>query len=472
MRFLLVVFALPMLLAFGQDTKDDLASKIKLLIEQSKLADAKIGMVVYSTKQDRVLYTLNPDRRLIPASNTKLFTTACALHQLGPDFKYKTEVYLRGPVEDNTLKGDLIVVSGGDPNISGRWQNDQPTLLFKAWGSKAKEKGIARIEGGIRLINTIFDGEYIHPDWFQYDLWYWWAAPVSAFSFNDNCIDVKVAPTEEGKPCKVELNPMTNYVKLTNRTKTVADHPKPITYRRQGQTNEIIVEGELTQRSKELTFWVAIHDPTKYFGTILYEAFESQGIQIKGKIEEFREPFKPGADAELIDTFEFDLPRTIQVCNQVSQNFYAEMLLKLLGHKAKGKGTWETGLAALETFLKELKIEPKLRDGSGLSRRNEVSANDVFALLKFMRTHKHAKPWMDSLAVSGEVGTIKNRMRAIKGKVRAKTGHLARVSSLSGYVETKAGDTMIFSILINDYKGEADGFQDKVCQLLHDLPSD
>lgn len=472
MRYLLSLFVLPLLVVLGQDTRDDLGSKIERLVQQSKLADAKIGIAVYSTKHDKLLYALNADRRLIPASNTKLFTTACALHRLGADFKYKTEVYLRGPIEDNTLKGDLIVVSGGDPNISARWQNDRPTLLFESWGRKAREKGIRRIEGGIRLVNTLFDDEYLHPDWSQYELWHWWAAPVSAFSLNDNCIDVRITPAEAGKPCSIECNPMTRYVSLINRTRTVAANPKPITYRRKGQTNEVIVEGELTPRSREVRFSVAVHDPTKYFGTVLYEAFESQGIQIGGKIEQVREPFQPGADARLLDIFEFDLPRTIQVCNQASQNFYAEMLLKLLGYKASGKGTWQTGLEALHGFLKELKIEAKFRDGSGLSRLNEVSAGEVLALLKFMRTHKHAAPWMSSLAVSGEAGTLKNRMRAIKGKVKAKTGHLARVSCLSGYVETRAGDTVIFSILINDYQGDADVFQDKVCQLLYDLPSD
>jgi D-alanyl-D-alanine carboxypeptidase/D-alanyl-D-alanine-endopeptidase (penicillin-binding protein 4) len=164
------------------------------------------------------------------------------------------------------------------------------------------------------------------------------------------------------------------------------------------------------------------------------------------------------------------LAKTVQICLTVSQNFYAETILRTLGREMKGKGTRENGLAVVREYLKELGItEFQQLDGSGLTPENKLSPRDMVKLFRSMHQHKEAKVFYDALAVNGgKTGTLRKRMKEFPGQVHAKTGHINSVATLSGYVESERGDTYIFSILINGGdSGKADRLQDRICELLH-----
>jgi len=452
-----------LLLAGARGQEKPLRERIEEAVLAFRQKDARAGVHVVSSRTGKAVYSRLETEPFLLASNTKLLTTAAALARLGPEFRFRTAVGLVG--------NDLHVFAGGDPNLSGRFHGDDPAAIFRGWAAKLRDAG-ARKLGSLVLHTGIFDGEHLNPGWKDYDLWWWWSAPFGALSLNDNCVDLTVHPQAEGEPCRISVSPDTGYVRIVNETKTAAKPQKPFGFTRKPGTNVITLRGETGARG---TYSVAIHDPTLFFATVLLETLSREGIEIEGKIEESSRPLEDVAGFREIAAWESDLGATIATCNQPSQNFYAEMILRTLGWKAKGKGTRENGLAAAREYLAgEAGLESfSQEDGSGLTRENRASPADLVRLLLHMRAHAHAKAFLDSLPSNGaEKGTLRRRMTAadLKGRVRAKTGHISGVSTLSGYADSADGDTYLFSVLVNAPPGSssagADRLQDRICEIL------
>lgn len=460
----LLVLLLAGLPAAAQDRPEkSLRDQIDAAVQGLKIKGARVGILVYSVKAGQAVYAANEREPLILASNTKLLTTSAALCRLGADFKFRTSIGL--------LSGDVHVFAGGDPNLSGRFHDDDPTAIFREWGAKLKAAGVVKA-GRLVLHTGIFDDVHVHPGWKSYEPWNWWAAPFGALSLNDNCVDLKVSPGAEGQPCKVSLAPDTSFVTIVNQTKSGKAAKSTFGFTRGAAGNTITIRGEVAGRS---THWVAIQDPTRYFGTVLQETLAEGGIEIAGGIEESAQPIEEARGYKELAAWESDLPSTLAACNQPSQNFYAEMIFRTLAWKTKGRGTTENGLEAVREFLtKEAGLEDFSQlDGSGLSRENRATAADLVKLFLYMRLHKDAKAFLDSLPVNGDRrGTLKSRMLApdVKGRVRAKTGHIGGVSSLTGCVDSACGDTFVFCILANAGEqvkmGLADQMEDRICELL------
>ncbi len=461
-----LALALGLALVLAPAQEKSLSGEIDALVRGLRLKDGRAGVLVRSARSGGDVYAHRERETFQMASNTKLLTTAAALCRLGPGFRFRTPVGMVGP--------DLHVFGGGDPNISGRFHGDDPTAVFRKWAEKLRTAGVDRIRHLV-LHTGIFDEARLNPGWKGYDLWFWWAAPFGPVSLNDNCVDLTVEPAGKGQPCRVSLSPDTAYVSVVNRTEGIEATVRPVRpfgFTRAAGTNVITLRGEVGARG---THWVAVHDPTLYFGTVLRETLAKSGIAVTGALEESGLSLEETKGFRELAAWESDLASTIAVCNQPSQNFYAEMILRTLGWKEKGKGTLENGLAAVRDFLaREAGAERVSQaDGSGLTRENLASPEDVVRLLLFMRSHRHAKEFLDSLPAGGmPKTTLRNRLAAadLKGRVRAKTGHIAGVAALSGYAESLSGDTYVFSILVNGDPGAstaaADRLQDRICELL------
>lgn len=444
-----------------------LRDRIEAALREAAPKEEQIGILIHSVQAGGPVYASGEREPLMLASNTKLLTTAAALARLGPDFKFRTGL--------GVAEGDLHVFGGGDPNISGRFHDDDPTAIFRGWASRLKEAGFARV-GSIILHTGLFDQARMNPGWSSYDPWHWWSAPFGPLSLNDNCVDVRATPGAEGEPCRLALSPDTGYVTVINNTRTVAGKPeRAFQFARKPGTNIITFSGEVIPRQQFPTYSIAIHDPTMFFGAVLRETLAKEGVVVNGRIEESARPAEEVKGYREVDHTESDLATTIAACNQPSQNFYAEMILRTLGWKLKGKGTLENGLAAVSEFLSaEAGLEHvDQKDGSGLTRENRASASDLVKLLLHMRNHKHGAVFRESLPWNGAPkGTLRNRLKAeeLRGRLRAKTGHIGGVSTLSGYAESLAGDTYVFSILVNVPKGGsaggADRLQDRICEIL------
>ncbi|MBI3857009.1 MAG: D-alanyl-D-alanine carboxypeptidase/D-alanyl-D-alanine-endopeptidase [Planctomycetes bacterium] len=448
----------------GLEQEKGLHDQLDAAAQGLKIKGAKVGIVIYSVKAGHAVYGMNENEPLLLASNTKLLTTSAALCRLGADFKFRTSV---GVIGD-----DLHVFAGGDPNLSCRFHDDDPTAIFKEWAGKIKAAGVTRA-GRLVLHTGIFDDVHLHPGWKSYDLWNWWAAPFGALSLNDNCVDLRVAPAAEGQPCKVSLSPDTAFITVLNQTKSAAKAARS-TYSisRGAENSTITLRGEVAGRNLN---WVAVHDPARYFGTVLKETLAQGGVEIAGAVEESAQLLEEAKGYRELASWESDLPATLTACNHPSQNFYAEMIFRTLAWKTKGRGTTENAIEAVREFLtKDAGLEEVSQaDGSGLTRENRATPSQIVKLLIYMRQHKQGKVFIDSLPSNGDKkGTLKNRLLApdLKGRIRAKTGHIGGVSTLSGYVESAGGDTFVFSILSNAGEqvkmGLADQIEDRLCEIL------
>ena len=257
-----------LLLAGAAPQEPSLRDRIDAAVEALKIRDASVGIVVYSVQAGQAVYARNERTPLLLASNTKLLTTSAALARLGAGFRFRTSIGLLGD--------DLHVFAGGDPNISGRFHGDDPVAIFKEWAAKLRAAGVAKA-GNLVLHTGIFDDVHLQPGWKDYDLWWWWSAPFGALSLNDNCVDLRVEPGDEGEPLRVKLAPDTDYVTLVNQAKTSAKPKRAFGFTRAPGTNTVTLRGEAASRG---TYWVAVHDPTVYFGTVLKETLARSGIAV------------------------------------------------------------------------------------------------------------------------------------------------------------------------------------------------
>ncbi len=467
----------------------DFRSRVNAQVAAARQVASELGVHILELQSGDTAYSYNPGTRRILASNTKLISSAAALDRLGPGFFFETEVLVRGEVAGGALAGDLAIFGGGDPNLSGRHYQGDSFGAFREWAAALKRLGVRRIDGDLVLVHGLFDQEYVHPDWPRDQLTRWYEAPVAALSFNDNCVLVKVAPSRPGAAARVETVPPLAMFQVESTALTTGRSKSQwlkIDRKQQGGAGALhgevlTVGGRIYQRTESYDKWVTVSDPVKYFGAALETALAEEGIQISGRV--VASTGLPRADSSRsrapwrrLTTHRSDLLTTLEVVNKRSQNFYAESVLKLLGAKLCGRGSWAGGLDVAREFLAEAGIEEgtyRLADGSGMSRGNHFAPEQLTRLLRHMFHHRWGQEFVRTLPYSGERDLKWSRRLAeapYRGNVMAKTGYLSGVSTLSGYAKARSGKVYAFSILMNRIRGEwrAKAAQDKIVKALID----
>lgn len=433
-----------------------------------------LGVHVVELDSGETVYAWAADEPRILASNTKLLTTAAVLDALGPGYLFETRLLLRGTVADGVLRGDLGVVGGGDPQISGRsWEGD-PYGVFRQWAAALRERGVARVDGDLLLDHGLFDGLAVHPDWPRDQLTRWYEAPVDGLSFSDNCVLVRVWPGTLGGPPRVELVPPAPLLPIENTARTTPSARGQFVHiDRQGGVIE--VGGRIWYGSGPVETWVTVPDPVAWFGAGLRDALSREGVELRGRLVPVER--LPGPLWERVAVHRSDLVEAIRVTNKRSQNFYAESLLKLLAAERCGEGSWQAGVKAVEEWLASIGVAPGagfvMSDGSGMSRENRFSPRQLTTVLRHMYFHPAGTEFVQSLAYGGEDnGSWKKRLAdpPYAGNVYAKTGTLNGVSTLSGYAKAVSGKVYAFSILCNQARSAADArqSQDRIVMALVD----
>ena len=483
--FRVLLFSALVFIATLARAGEDLRPTIDAILRGPALKGARFGLRVihlpahrgglYRPKE-KVLYSYRADELYAVASNTKLFATSAALVRLGPDYEFKTRIYARGEIKKGVLQGDLILLGGGDPNISGRFYNGDALTIPRRWAEATGARGIKKITGSIIADDRFFDRTATHPKWPRDELSYWYAAPISALSFNDNCLKLIVSPAKNvGGLATVLKSPRTSYVKIKKRLKTAAGGSPSLGLYRKPGTNQVGISGKMPLRSSPRSLWVTVHNPPLYLATIFKEELERSGVEVAGEVRLVKQ--NEVIDYKrlvLIAEHKSTLAQTIKIANKRSQNFYAEQILKTLGKEVKGQGSWPAGIRAAADFLEQLGIERgsyRMVDGSGLASGNRFSPLQITRLLKFMAAHEFAPIWKDSLSRAGLDGTLRSRLKKkpYQGRILGKTGTAARVSALSGYAITPSGETLAFCFLFNDFEGSSKpikAIEDQILQVL------
>jgi D-alanyl-D-alanine carboxypeptidase/D-alanyl-D-alanine-endopeptidase (penicillin-binding protein 4) len=441
-----------------------LKPRIDKLINSASLKQAQTAIEVFSISRNEVLYAYHPNDALIPASNMKLITTAAALTHLGPDYRFATMIAADPPPRQGVVEGDLYIKGFGDPFLvyEEMWKLTHHLAM----------KGLKRVKGDIVADDTFFDEQRWGTGW-QIKGNRWYEAQIGALSFNFNTIEVNVEPGgQPGSPLTAWLNPTTSYVKLVNKGRTATKVSKRlrVTQVPEGKQHQIVVSGNLTPNAKTRTVWRTIRNPALYTATVFRDYLQQEEIKIEGRVRQAQMP--QNAHKYYIH-YSKPLALIIRGLNKMSNNFTAEQILKTLGAEIKGPpGTAKKGLEIVEDFLKKSGVDLKrltLVDGSGLSRDNRLSPHAINRVLVHMYNDFSLRAeYMASLAVAGVDGTLNGRFNNTNaiGKIRAKTGRIRGVAALSGYIFTKQGELLAFSMLMNNFRTSTEQvqkIQDKIC---------
>ncbi|WP_042460573.1 D-alanyl-D-alanine carboxypeptidase/D-alanyl-D-alanine endopeptidase [Neobacillus dielmonensis] len=439
-------------------TEGQLNTKLNQLLSASaELQGGIVGISVRNAADGHLIYQHLGDIRLRPASNMKLLTAAAALNVLGEAHTFPTEVYRDGPVKSKILRGDLYLKGKGDPTLM---ESD-----FNKMAEKLQKQGIKQVNGNLVGDDTWYDGIRYSLDLPWSDEMAYYGAQISALTaspttdYDAGAMEMEIRPgTKPGDKVTVDMTPKTNYVKVMNRAETVNKKgKKKLTIEREHAKNTIIIGGTVPLGSKPIKEWIAVWDPTRYALTLFKQSLAEHGIEIRGKIKTGR---VPDSSVLLLSHQSMPLSELLVPFMKLSNNTHAEILIKEMGKVAKGEGSWEKGIEVLKEELVKFGVDPAtmvIRDGSGVSHVDLIPANQISQLLFSVQSAKWFPAYLNALPVAGDHdkmvgGTLRSRMRTadVLGRVKAKTGTISTVRSLSGYVTTANGQTVVFSILLNN----------------------
>ncbi len=416
-------------------------SGIETIINRPEFKRSRWGILIQDLDSGCTLYSLDAEKYFIPASNAKLLTTAAALLELGEDFRITTPIYTVGkpPFVDS-----LIIKGQGDPSISTESLNDIVKQL--------RLLGIKRIEKLI-IDDSYFDNFLINPTWEWLDIYSYYGTAVNSLILNENTVTLTVLPQKIGQ--KVSLNwsdaiAVQQWQVSNEATTTTAD-----------QTYNIEIDGVLGKPVLKILgeipvdhgadVWdLAIIDPANYFLETFRNLLLQAGITVNQA--EVINQENNNTEAKIITKIMSPpLPILLAEINQNSNNLYAEAILKILGKKLNTDNDTE----AIKLSLAKLKIDPEsyvLEDGSGLSRHNLITPKLLVDLLSAIAKTPQGQIYRETLAIGQTNGTLKHRFRRSPSPVNlwGKTGTLSGVTTLSGYLETATGETIVFSILENN----------------------
>ena len=437
---------------------------VETILGNSCLRKQNFGIKIHSLERNKTLYSVNSHRLFAPASNVKLLTTAMALKRLRPEYRFKTGLYATTPVGGETLRGDIFIKGFGDPNLV----SEQMWLLVK----ELKNIPLRKVHGDIIADASFFDNNLRVKTWKKGGVEAY-NAPLGALSFNFNTVTVHINPGEKpGDRPVVVVDPNIEFIRVDNRARTVSKSKRSrliVNRIDRGGHNEITISGVVSVNHARETYYLNITRPAYYAASVFKEYLRQEGVEVTGKV---RVGFVPEGAYEILSHSSMPLSLILRGLNKFSNNFVAEQILKTIGADIYGPpGTTLNGLRAMDEYMQSLKYKPEgfsILDGSGLSRQNRLSPDQIVSVFQDMYADLGVYPeFISALGVMGRDGNVLKRMNGHNSaeRARVKTGTLNSVSALSGYFQSADGERFAFSILMNDLKcsnGQAKRLQDRI----------
>jgi len=439
------------------------AETLRTLLDRNKQTKTQFAIFAVEADSGRVVYRLNSETPMIPASNMKLVTTAAAMHYLGSAYTFDTTVGM--------LEKDLVIIGGGDPLLADPKNDSQPaqaanTLMAQIVDGLGKS-GIDAVDN-IIVDSSFFDDTRVHPAWPADQLNQWYACEVAGLNFYDNCVHLQV--TRSGNSAVLSMTPKNDYVHLVNQLQLISNGSSAVGAYRNSTPNKLLIKGKL---NKEAGFDVAIENPAGLFASVLRDKLKASGISVQGQV--LQKVVKNDTNIRYLMIIKTPIANVLKRSNTDSLGLAAECLVKTISAEntpGRINGQWPHGLKLVSGYLNSLNISNNhyvLDDGSGLSRNNRLSAECLVAVLKDMYNSKDAEMFMASLAVGGEDGTIDKYFKQVpyKGNIIGKTGYISGVRAFSGICKTPQGD-ILFSILTEKGNGYTRGCINDITKAIFD----
>jgi D-alanyl-D-alanine carboxypeptidase/D-alanyl-D-alanine-endopeptidase (penicillin-binding protein 4) len=433
---------------------------------EARLGEAGPGIrfgLVVATDDGRELVAIAPDSRFIPASNTKMFTTAAAFAALPgldrPDAEGGAAARLEaasGGVPDVVLEG------GGDARLSSNADCVRDCLAKLADAVAAAARTVRNVVGD----DSLFPDQRWSPGMSWNNIPARSGTAISALSLDDNELPLRVAPSAPGRPPGLDLPP---YYSVDNRAVTVAAGATALAFDRLPGSRSVRLTGTIAAGAEPELLRLGIDDPAHYAAWRFKALLEARGVRVTGEVAVRHRPLGPADDpatrkgapparpprAEpLARLLPPPLAEDIALTNKVSQNLHAELLLRRLG-RLGGTGSIADGLAVVRAMLAKAGVARAgydFSDGSGMSTYNRVAPRAMVAFLRWVDAQPWGPAWRSTLPTGGVEGTLARRFKgsALEGRIFAKTGTLNASNALSGYMIGKSGRTLLFSAFAND----------------------
>jgi len=466
-----------------------LAERIQKVMNRPEFAHANFGIKFVSLDTGKVLYSLNSNKLFVPASTTKLLTEGTVLAKLGADYRFHTPIYRTAPIDKNgKLKGDLVLVASGDPNLSNRIRPDgtlafvdedhsyngpavdgDPLTVIKQLANDVAAKGVRKIEGRIIVDATLFpDGPREGGT----------NVVMSSIMVNDNVIDFTLTPAaKSGDAAAFFSTPQTSYLRFISHVITGTAASKPDLDISDPVTNpdgavSVIIGGSIPLGPQPTTAAFAVPSPTMFAQTVLTEALSAAGVSIKPP----KHPAAPDFPAlarlytsanQVAEHVSLPLAEEIKVTLKVSQNLHAGMGPYLLGTLVakNGKDPLQAGFATERAFLQEAKLDLSgisQGDGAGGDWADLFSPDFMCSYLTYWTMRPDYPVFFKALPILGKDGTLAKIQIANPGAghVFAKTGTfdsedrlngkmMLNGKGLAGYVITASGQKLVFAAYVN-----------------------
>ncbi|MFT7837129.1 D-alanyl-D-alanine carboxypeptidase/D-alanyl-D-alanine-endopeptidase [Saccharothrix sp. BKS2] len=440
--------------AAAADTADPLTTDLDRLLGDPRLASSAVGLVVRDADTGDALYRRSGHTRFQPGSTAKIVTSAVALDGLGPDHRWRTDLATTAVVQGDELAGDLYLRGTGDPTMLAQ--------DYDALAAQLAATGVRTVRGELVADDTWFDSVPLATGWAWDDEPHYYSAQTSALTFapdtdyDSGAVAVRVSPGAAGGPPQVTVTPP---VALDIRnTATTTAGGGGVQVNREHGGNVVHVSGSIAPGAAAQAAYISVDDPTRLVAGLFRASLAAKGITVTGGTG-FRAT--PAAARVLATRQSMPLRELLVPFLKLSNNMHGEVLIKTLGRKFHGQGSWPAGIRALESLLPGLGADPltmNLFDGSGLSRMNVLSPDLMTQVLRSARAKPWFRSWYDALPVAGrsdrmEGGTLRGRMAgtAAAGNVHAKTGTLTGITGLAGYVTNADGRKLVFSLMFNNF---------------------
>ncbi len=453
----------------------------KLEIDKD-LKNASISFYAIDTKTGEIIAELNPNMSMVPASTQKLFTTATVLELSGTEYRYKTKIQYSGKIDKTTkiLYGNIYINGGGDPTLGSKYFYQGKQFDFiKHSIMEIKKAGFNSIQGSVIADASLYSYEIASPKWLWEEVGNYYAIAANGLTVHDNLYTVHFkSPYQAKKPTKIiEITPNIPGLKFNNevlssnnRSDEAYIYGAPYTYTR-------FIRGNIPKAKNDFKIKGAIPDPAYYLAWRFQQELDAAGIKCTKKANTIRllEINGDTIKNKRITLKTISSPRIIDIINKTnknSNNLFAEHLLSQIGYIKYKEGSLQSGTKAVYNFwkLKGMDIDGlHLSDGSGLSRLNAISAKQFVFLLNYMKTRsKYFSHFHNSLPVAGKSGTLRSigRNTIIVGNVHAKSGLVARVRAYAGYVKTKSGRELAFSVNISNHNCSSWEIKKKITALM------
>ena len=425
--------------------KENIDLNIQRMFSDPVLRTAEWGFVVYDPKTNKIITSYNENAPLVPASTTKLLTTETAYSLLGGKFRWNTQLEYSGMIDENgVLEGNLYVIGSGDPSLGTRKAGTASyTDIVNQFVTDLKAKGIKSVKGDIIVQTAVFkQGIKDLPAnivWVEHNNYYLPAGTTQEINPRNEKIIVK------------SNNPFNNerryfYISPYNKKMVYADK----------------YEGK----------WVTtkVADAPSFLANTLKTSLSKNAIAVTGAVSTRTVDREPEL-REFVSNYQSPtLTEIVYDINQRSDNALSEALLKTVGFQKEGDYTTDAGKLVVTKNLTDKSFDTNgfnYVDGSGLSRSHTVTPMAQVKFLTKLMKEPYYQDFFNSLPIAGQTGTLKRMfLYNSNGQIFAKTGTLNRVKTLAGYIKTRTGKTLAFSLLINNYSGSVDQVKNRMEQLL------